>query len=81
MKHPDHQHAQFVAHAAAGHLDAMGQLFSRWAVARYHDDGRAMRDAAGHQVFESQADCLAREGHQNNRTAGMAAAAQQELFS
>lgn len=78
MKHPDHQHAQFVAHAAAGHLDAMGQPFSRWAVARYHDDGRAMRDAAGRQVFESQGDWLKRTGDEISK---LAKPAQQELFA
>jgi hypothetical protein len=73
-------HHEFIKFAQ-GRTDAMGQPFSSWAVARYHDDGRAMRDAAGHQVFESQADCLAREGHHHQRPAGKAAAAQQELFA
>ncbi|MDT7836485.1 hypothetical protein [Aquabacterium sp. OR-4] len=74
---PDHQHAEFVAHAAAGHLDALGQPFSRWRLARYHDDGRAVRDANGHQVFERQADWLARRGGAINK---LPAPVQQEMF-
>lgn len=66
---------------AHGRTDAMGQPFSTWAVARYHDDGRAMRDAAGHQVFESQADFLARECGQSQAPAAKPEAAQQELFA
>lgn len=78
MNHPDHQHAEFVAHAAAGHLDAMGQPFSAWRLARYQEDGRAMRDANDRQVFESQADWLARHGGWINKPAEPV---QQELFA
>ena len=66
---------------AQGRTDGLGQPFSGWAVARCHDDGRAMRDADGHQVFESQAEFLAREGGQSLAPAAKPQAAQQELFA
>lgn len=57
--------AEFVAwseaHDAAGKRDAMGQPFTAWLLARYHPDGRAIRDARGHQVFETQAEFKARQ--------------------
>lgn len=49
------------AQDAAGKTDAMGHPFSSWLVARYHPDGRAMRDQLGHQVFETQAEFIARQ--------------------
>lgn len=49
------------AQDAAGKRDAMGQPFTAWLLARYHPDGGAMRDAHGHQVFETQAEFKARQ--------------------
>lgn len=48
------------AQDAAGKRDAMGHPFTSWLLARYHPDGRAMRDQLGHQVFETQAEFKAR---------------------
>lgn len=70
--------ADFIAHAQAGHLDALGQPMSAWRVARRHDDGRVMRDAAGRQLFETQAEWLARHGAASQQTAKQG---QQELFA
>lgn len=57
--------AQIVAWAeaqdAAGKRDAMGFPFTSWLLARRHPDGRAMRDQAGRQMFETQADFKARQ--------------------
>lgn len=49
------------AQDAAGKRDAMGQPFTSWLMARYLPDGRAMRDAGGAQVFETQAEFKARQ--------------------
>ncbi len=48
------------AQDAAGKRDAMSHPFTSWLLARYQPDGRAMRDAHGHQVFETQAEHKAR---------------------
>lgn len=48
------------AQDAAGQLDAMGYPFTSWLIARYHPDGRAIRDEDGHQIFETQAEFTAR---------------------
>lgn len=70
-------HAEFISYAQCGHLDAMGKPFSAWLVARYHDDGRAIRDADGRQVFETQAEWLTRHGAPSTQPA---TPAQQTLF-
>lgn len=49
------------AQDAAGKRDAMGHPFTSWLLARYHPEGRAMRDQLGHQVFETQAEFKARQ--------------------
>jgi hypothetical protein len=48
------------AQDATGVRDAMGQPFTSWLLARYQPDGRALRDAHGRQVFETQAEFKAR---------------------
>ena len=48
------------AQDAAGKRDVLAQPFTSWLLARYHPDGRAMRDQLGHQVFETQAEFKAR---------------------
>lgn len=60
MSHPELQHAEAVAYAAQGHRDAMGTPFNEWRLARYHEDGRAMRDAHGRQMFMTHAEWLAK---------------------
>lgn len=77
--HPEVKHAATVAWAAQGHRDAMGSPFSDWHLARYHDDGRAMRDAAGRQMFMTHNQWLAKHGPHQITTP--AKAAQQELFA
>lgn len=47
---------------AAGKRDAMGIPFTSWLVARYQPDGSAMRDQAGRQAYETQAEFKARQG-------------------
>ncbi len=54
-------HDEFIAWAS-GRTDAMGQPFGRWLLARRNPDGTAVRDEAGRQLFETQADYLARQG-------------------
>lgn len=49
------------AQDAADKTDAMGQPFTSWLLARYHPDGRAMRNQRGAQVFETQAEFKARQ--------------------
>ena len=65
-------HAPFIAWAesqdAAGNTDAMGHPFTSWLVARYAPDGSALRDSAGRQVFETQADFNARSGNASPTT-------------
>lgn len=39
---------------AAGKRDAMGYPFTSWKVAVYQADGKAARDARGHQIFVTQ---------------------------
>lgn len=46
---------------AAGKRDAMGHPFTSWLVALRHDDGKAVRDANGRQIFETQASFKARQ--------------------
>lgn len=75
--HPELQHADTVAWAADGHLDAMGAPFSQWRLARFHPDGRALRDADGRQVFMTHAEWLAQYGSTVNQSA---TPAQQALF-
>lgn len=70
-------HADFVAWAA-GRTDAMGHPFSDWLLAVAGPDGRALRDAESRVAYETQAQWLARQGAQINKTA---APVQQELFT
>ena len=65
---------------AADRSDTLGFPFSGWLVARYSDDGRAMRDDAGRQVFETQAEYLARSAA-DEPIKTLPKAAQLELFS
>jgi hypothetical protein len=53
----------------AGQLDAMGYPFTTWLLARRAPDGRAMRDAHGHQLFETHAEHLARQAAPTNQPA------------
>lgn len=46
---------------AAGKRDAMGYPFTSWLVARRDDDDKAVRDAHGRQLFETQASFKARQ--------------------
>ncbi len=79
MTHPEQlQHAETVAWAAQGHRDAMGALFSDWGMARYHGDGRAMRDEHGRQVFMTHAQWLELYG---TPTTKPAAPMQKDLFA
>ena len=81
MSHPEFtHHVEFIAMADEGHKDAMGFPFGTWRVARYHDDGRAMRDANGRQVFQTQAEWKARHGTVT-RMPTTPARAQLELFT
>lgn len=77
MNHAELQHAETVAWAAEGHLDAMGSPFSLWGLACYHADGRPLRDADGRQVFMSHAEWLQLYGSPSTKPA---APAQQALF-
>lgn len=70
-------HAAFIAWAA-GRNDAMGKPFADWLVARVGPDGRALRDAHDHVVYETQAEWLARHGSQ---AVTPARPVQQELFA
>lgn len=49
------------AQDAAGQMDPMGQSWTSWKLARYNPDGTAMRDASGHQIFETQTEYKARQ--------------------
>lgn len=62
---------------AQGNTDAMGCKFSDWTLARREPDGRCMRDADGRQVFETQAEFLARQGAPATKPA---APVQMEIF-
>ena len=46
---------------AAGKRDAMGYPFTSWLVAIRDEDGKAVRDAHGRQIFETQASFKARQ--------------------
>jgi hypothetical protein len=70
-------HAEFIAWAAEGHTDAMGLPMSAWLCCLAGPDGRALRDANGHVVYETQAEWLARNGA---AIAKPAAPVQQALF-
>lgn len=61
------------------HLDAMGYPFSSWLVARKDEHGRALRDADGRVVYETQDARAARLASPINDPAS--APAQQELFA
>ncbi len=71
-------HAAFVAWAAEGHKDAMGRPFADWLLCRADADGRALRDADGRVVYETQGEWLARSGAQ---LAALGAPTQQDLFA
>lgn len=62
MSDPDMEHAPFVAWAAEGHKDSMGLPMSDWLLARFDEEGRCLRDRDGRQVYETQAEWLARHG-------------------
>ena len=53
-------HDEFVAWAK-GRNDVLGSPFTSWLLARRNPDGTAERDAAGHQLFETQAEYLSRQ--------------------
>ncbi len=57
-------HAEFVAWCAQGHKDAHGQPMSDWLLCLVDEKGRAMRDRDGRQLYETQAEWLARHGSQ-----------------
>lgn len=79
MNHPDMVHAEFIAFASTtDRLDPMGYPFSTWRVCRYAEDCRALRDAAGRVVYETQAEWLARHG---NPATPLAKPTQQDLFA
>lgn len=63
---------------AQGRKDAMGGSFTDWLVARHDEEGNALRDANGRQIFETQAEWLARNGAP---IAAPAAPMQQALFA
>ena len=46
---------------AAGIPDAMGHPWTSWRLAVRRPDGSVARDAAGHQIYETQADYKARQ--------------------
>lgn len=71
-------HAGFVAWAAEGHKDAMGRPFTEWLLCRPGADGRALRDADGRVVYETQGEWLARNG---SELATSGAPTQQDLFA
>jgi len=52
--------AEFIAWAeqqdAAGHKDASGYSWTSWLLAVRAPDGTCARDAAGHQVFQTQSE-------------------------
>jgi hypothetical protein len=75
---PDLEHASFVAWAAEGHKDSMGLPFSDWLLCRFDTNGRALRDRDGRQVYETQAEWLARNGMP---TAATGAPVQRALFA
>ncbi len=60
--HAPINHAGFVAWCAEGHKDAMGLPMSDWLLCRVDENGRALRDRDGRQVYETQAEWLARNG-------------------
>lgn len=70
-------HAKFIAWSV-GRTDAMGHPFSNWRVCRYADDGRALRDAAGRVVYETQPEWIARQG---SPATPSAKPTQQDLFA
>lgn len=70
--------AEFVAWAP-GRLDGLGRPFSAWLLAVEGPDGRPLRDEHGHQVFETQAQWLARQTAPITTPA--AAPVQQDLFA
>lgn len=74
----DMEHAQFVAWAAEGHKDSLGRPMSDWLLARFDEEGRCLRDRDGRQVYETQAEWLARNGGPITTTG---APAQQALFA
>jgi hypothetical protein len=45
---------------AAGITDAMGHPWTSWLLAVRRPDGSVARDAAGHQIYETQAEYKAR---------------------
>lgn len=61
----------------AGRRDPMGYRWTSWLVARRNSDGSPMRDEHNRQVFESQAEYLARAGGQT----GARAPLQGDLFA
>lgn len=79
MSHPELRHAEMVAWAAEGHRDAMGYLFSDWRLARYHEDGRPVRDAAGRQTFMTHTQWLSKYGRP--QVSPLSEPAQQDLFA
>ncbi|QOR55241.1 MAG: hypothetical protein SHS37scaffold220_10 [Phage 67_12] len=70
-------HAGFIAWAAEGHKDAMGVPLSAWLVCLVGPDGKALRDADGRVVYETQAEWLARNGG----VVGVATPVQGALFA
>ena len=73
-------HDEFIAWAKS-RTDALGGLFSAWPVARYNPDGTAERDAAGRQVFETQAEYLSRQAHHITTPAEHTTPEQMGLFA
>lgn len=71
------QHDEFIAWGA-GRNDAFGEPFSDWLLARYDSEGRVMRDAQSRQIYETQAEYLARK---NEPITQPAQRAQLELFA
>ena len=57
-------HSEFIARAerleAAGIKDAMGWSWTTWLLAIHNPDGSVSRDAAGHQIYETQTEYKAR---------------------
>ncbi len=71
-------HTEFVAWCSEGHKDSMGLPFSDWLLCRVDTNGRALRDRDERQIYETQAEWLARNG---TSIATPAAPVQQALFA